>query len=144
MRVRRNAIIGVIGALTAVSLGYSLYDTAADPSAAYFITPTRAWEFGARRPARAAAARSSARRGSRAPRSRGPASSRSLLAAFLFTENTPFPGYAALLPVLGALAVIAAGAPIAALGADADARAAAGPVPRQRLLLASTSGTGRC
>ena len=45
-RVRRNAIIGVIGTLTAVSLAYSLYDTAANPSAAYFITPTRAWEFG--------------------------------------------------------------------------------------------------
>ena len=110
VRVRRNAIIGVIGALTAVSLGYSLYDTAADPSAAYFITPTRAWEFGAggllallpqieRSPGIARAVLSWA--GILAI----------LLAAFLFTENTPFPGYAALVPVLGALAVIAAGTP---------------------------------
>ena len=110
VRVRRNAIIGVIGVLTAVSLGYSLYDTAADPSAAYFITPTRAWEFGAggllallpqieRSPGIARAVLSWA--GILAI----------LLAAFLFTENTPFPGYAALVPVLGALAVIAAGTP---------------------------------
>ena len=100
----------MIGALTAASLGYSLYDTAADPSAAYFITPTRAWEFGLggllallpqieRSPRRAHAALSWA----------GLAAI--LAAAVLFTEKTPFPGYAALLPVLGALAVIAGGAP---------------------------------
>ena len=107
---RRRAIIVVIGALTAVSLSYSLYDTAANPSAAYFITPTRAWEFGLggllalapqieRSPGLARAALSWA------------GLTAILLAAFLFTENTPFPGYAALVPVLGTLAVIAAGAP---------------------------------
>src|SRR4051812_36437318 len=32
--------------LTAASLGYSLYETAANPAAAYFVTPARAWEFG--------------------------------------------------------------------------------------------------
>jgi peptidoglycan/LPS O-acetylase OafA/YrhL len=110
VQVRRNAIIGVIATLTAVSLGYSLYDTVADPSAAYFITPTRAWEFGAggllallpqieRSPGIARAVLSWA--GILAI----------LLAAFLFSEDTPFPGYAALVPVLGALAVIAAGTP---------------------------------
>jgi len=109
-RVRRNAIIAVIGTLTAVSLAYSLYDTAANPSAAYFITPTRAWEFGlggllAMLP----------------HVERSPGVKYGVLswvglaaiaaAAVFYTERTPFPGYAALLPVLGALAVIAAGAP---------------------------------
>ena len=108
--VRRRAIVVVIGGLTAVSLAYSLYDTAANPSAAYFVTPTRGWEFGmggllALLP----------------QIHRSPGVMRAglswlglvaiLLAAFLYTEKTPFPGYAALLPVLGALAVMAAGAP---------------------------------
>jgi peptidoglycan/LPS O-acetylase OafA/YrhL len=110
VRARRNAIVGVIGALTAVSLAYSLYDTAANPSAAYFITSTRAWEFGLggllallpvieRSPGRLRAALSWAGLAAIAA------------AAAFYTEKTAFPGYAALLPVLGALAVIAAGAP---------------------------------
>jgi peptidoglycan/LPS O-acetylase OafA/YrhL len=110
VRVRRNAIVGAIGTLTAVSLAYSLYDTAANPSAAYFITPTRAWEFGLggllallpvveRSPARLRAALSWGGLAAIAA------------AAVFYTEKTPFPGYAALLPVLGALAVISAGAP---------------------------------
>ena len=41
------------------------------------------------------------------------------VAAARLHPRTPFPGYAALLPVLGALAVIRAGAPARALGADA-------------------------
>src|SRR4051794_13592794 len=35
-----------LAALPALSLGYSLYETAANPAAAYFVTPARAWEFG--------------------------------------------------------------------------------------------------
>ena len=133
-RVRRNAIIGVIGALTAVSLAYSLYDTAANPTAAYFITPTRAWEFGLggllallpaieRSPGRFRAGLSWAGLAAIAA------------AAIFYTEKTPFPGYAALLPVLGALAVIAAGAPTRRWAPTRGLELPAGPVPRRRLLL---------
>ena len=109
-RVRRRAIVVTIGALTVASLAYSLHHTAANPAAAYFITPTRAWEFGVG--------------GLLAmlPHVERPAGVKWAVlswvglagigvAAAFFSPDTPFPGYAALLPVLGALAVIAAGAP---------------------------------
>ncbi len=46
-RLRRRAIAASMGLLTLASLVYSLIATATDPAAAYFVTPTRAWEFGA-------------------------------------------------------------------------------------------------
>ena len=46
-RWRLRALGVAMGALVAVSFAYGLYLTAANPAAAYFITPTRAWEFGA-------------------------------------------------------------------------------------------------
>ena len=39
-------IAGVIGLATVLSLVYSIYSTAVEPSIAYFSTFTRAWEFG--------------------------------------------------------------------------------------------------
>jgi peptidoglycan/LPS O-acetylase OafA/YrhL len=109
-RVRRRAIAVAMAALTAVSLGYSLHDTAANPAAAYFATPTRAWEFGAggllalvwrpdRQPARGAAVLSWL----------GLAAI--VVAALSYDDATAFPGTAALLPVAGAIAVMWAGAP---------------------------------
>jgi peptidoglycan/LPS O-acetylase OafA/YrhL len=106
--VRRAVAIALVS-VTVLSLLWSTYRTIADPAAAYFATPTRAWEFGAGGvlallPAVAA----------------GPASRAVLswvglgaiaLAAFAFTEQTAFPGWAALLPVGGALAVMRAGTP---------------------------------
>ena len=44
---RRRALGVVMGGLVALSFAYSLYLTEANPAAAYFVTPTRAWEFGA-------------------------------------------------------------------------------------------------
>src|SRR5436190_11967198 len=51
-RVRRLGFgrrsIGIVMALlTVLSLAYGVYSTATDPAAAYFVTPSRAWEFGA-------------------------------------------------------------------------------------------------
>src|SRR5262249_35721944 len=46
LRTRRRVIAIVLGAVTLASFVYSIYDTNADPAQAYFITPTRAWEFG--------------------------------------------------------------------------------------------------
>jgi peptidoglycan/LPS O-acetylase OafA/YrhL len=96
----------VVGAL---SLAASVTITASSPTEAYFVTTTRAWEF--------AAGGILALMGvSRTPGSRtasvvsivGWASI--LVSAVAFSTATPFPGSAALLPVLGTVAVIWSGA----------------------------------
>jgi peptidoglycan/LPS O-acetylase OafA/YrhL len=101
---RRVMLAAALGAVTAVSLAYSIVDTAADPAAAYFVTPARAWEFAAGGLL------------ALAPAVRRPALSWVGLAAIgvaaaTYSAATPFPGYAAALPVAGALAVIAGAAP---------------------------------
>ena len=107
--VRRRLLAGGLLALAAASLTYSVAVTAADPVGAYYLTPARAWEFAAGGllallPATLA----------------GPARLAALswaglaaivASAFLYTPATPFPGVAALLPVLGACAVMGAGDP---------------------------------
>ena len=101
----------VLAAATGLSLVYSILHTAADPAAAYFVTPTRAWELGA-----------GALLALAAPFDRSPAAARAVALlgrprgdrrgrASPTAHATPFPGHAALLPVLGALAVIRAGTP---------------------------------
>ncbi len=98
----RRAIPLVLGAVVLVSLVWSILATASDPAAAYFITPTRAWEFGlggllALVPLKG-----------RSPALSWAGIAAIALAAVLYSGDTPFPGVAALLPVLGAVAVIAA------------------------------------
>src|SRR3954464_6236848 len=110
LRAGRRSIGLVIGTLTLVSLAYGIYWTAADPAAAYFVTPTRAWEFGA-----GGILALFAPAAVRSPRARAAMSWAGLaaiaVAAATFSADTPFPGVAALLPILGTLAVIWAGAP---------------------------------
>src|SRR4051794_14100275 len=109
-RVRVLGLAAAMVLLTAASLGWSTRHTPAAPEAAYFVTPTRGWEFGA------GGVLALLPRPGRAPRpARGALSwlglGAILVAAFAYGPGTPFPGSAALLPVLGALAVIRAGAP---------------------------------
>ena len=107
--LRRRSIAVMLIVLTLASLIYSVVATANDPAAAFFITPTRVWEFGAGG-ILALAAASSGREALRAAVSwLGIAAI--LIAAFFYSTKTPFPGAAALLPILGTLAVIWAGAP---------------------------------
>ena len=105
--VARVAMLAVI----AISLFVSITSTATEPASAYFITPTRVWELaaggfvatvpplGARRlPDRVVA---------------GVAwlgLAMLLVTGLTFTADTPFPGSAALLPVVGAALVIFAAA----------------------------------
>jgi peptidoglycan/LPS O-acetylase OafA/YrhL len=94
--------------VTLGSFAYSVWATRAHPAAAYFLTPTRAWEFGAgglvvllmRRWAPAPLV-------ARLLRWLGICGL--LTSAWLFSSATSFPGYAAGLPVLATAAVIAAG-----------------------------------
>ncbi|MDM7830679.1 acyltransferase family protein [Cellulomonas edaphi] len=113
VRVRRwrRAYLLVLGPLALASLAWSVYATAHEPASAYFATTTRAWEFAAGGllwlvvhrlevlPDRLLAAASWA----------------GILligyAAFTFDAATPFPGWLAILPVLGTCLIIAARSP---------------------------------
>jgi peptidoglycan/LPS O-acetylase OafA/YrhL len=94
--------------VTAGSFAFSVWATQTYRAAAYFITPTRAWEFGAgalvvlllRRWAPSLAL-------SRLLRWLGLGGL--LAAAWFFSSATPFPGYAAALPIVATAAVIVAG-----------------------------------
>jgi len=112
---RRRLFVGVaLGLITAASLVFSIVWTAEDAASAYFITPTRAWEFGAggllgifSTVILPAAARSELLR---------------TVVSWLgwaiigisvvtYSVALPFPGFVAIVPVVGTLAVIWAGAP---------------------------------
>jgi peptidoglycan/LPS O-acetylase OafA/YrhL len=99
-------MLGIVVVVSVISLIVSLAYTHTNPAEAFFVTFTRVWEFGA------GAVLALLPKW----RPRGPLWSNLLgyagLAVILITSyrygpNTPFPGTAAILPVLGAVAVIA-------------------------------------
>lgn len=106
---RRTVFAVALGVLGGTSLVWSIWFTVVDPAAAYFVTPTRVWEFAAG--GLLALAVPDDEPGHRRWKILvQPLGWAAILAAFLFyTSGTPFPGYAALLPVLGTVAVIWAG-----------------------------------
>ncbi|WP_324012297.1 acyltransferase family protein [Microbacterium sp. JZ37] len=107
---QRHAIGVGIAVVFVLSLAVSIWATSEYPSIAYFATPVRAWEFAAGGllvflPAL-----------SRAPQpSRVVASwfglAAILVPAFVFDANTPFPGWTALIPVIGTALLIHIGDP---------------------------------
>lgn len=111
---RRPLPVVLVGlmVLTAVSLGYSVHETAADPAAAYFVTPTRVWELGV---GGLLATVSLLRPGRLRPWAGTAFAWIGLVAigyaAVTYTGKTPFPGWQAAMPVLGTAAVIAAHSP---------------------------------
>ena len=103
-----RALIVVVAAGTA-SLIWSIYSTRTSPTAAYFSTPARAWEL-ALGAALAVVASTPRRVPARLRVVMGWAGLVAVAsAAVLFSAETAFPGYAALLPALGAALVIGAG-----------------------------------
>lgn len=108
-RLRRVLLIFAIIAVCAVTLKLAIVTTPTDSSMAYFGIQTRAWELGI---GALVALMSSAFAGMSDGLARVLGWG-GLLAvvgsAFLYTEATPFPGSAALLPVLGTAAIIVAG-----------------------------------
>jgi peptidoglycan/LPS O-acetylase OafA/YrhL len=115
-RIRWAAVIAVVGG---ASLAYSLVKTPAEPAIAYFETTTRVWEF-----AVGAGVALLAPRLPRAPRMValvvGVVGLASVItSALVYGPTTEFPGTAAIAPVLGTAAVIAAGfaVPLAGVGA---------------------------
>ena len=105
----RSRLAVTLAALVVASFGYAAYEVTTEASAAYFSTFTRGWELGL---GGLLALVPVARLG-RLRRFATPTAAAGLgaiaLAVVVFDDNTPFPGPAALLPVLGTAAVIAAG-----------------------------------
>lgn len=108
-----------LGLVVAVSLAWSVLATAADPASAYFVTPTRVWELGVG--ALVAVALAAARRPRSEEEPRGGSSALRAASAWCgfaaiawagwtYTDGTPFPGSAALVPVLGTALVVGASA----------------------------------
>jgi peptidoglycan/LPS O-acetylase OafA/YrhL len=108
--IKRGALAGAMGAVTAVSLAYSVVHTSRDPAAAYFVTPCRMWELGAGGLLALVPGRDMPRSAARSALSWMGLVAIGV-AALAFSASTSFPGYAALLPVLGAVAVIRARLP---------------------------------
>ncbi|MFV0634658.1 acyltransferase family protein [Demequina sp.] len=103
-RSQRSAVAIMLGMVTAVSLVVSVAWTASSPAQAYFVTPTRAWEFGLGAML-AVVPMTAARAGVRAVAAWAGVLAIGV-AAFMFDAATAFPGVAALLPVGGALLVL--------------------------------------
>ncbi|RFA16283.1 hypothetical protein B7R21_02575 [Subtercola boreus] len=104
-QARWNAMIVLVVLATVASFVLSIVFTKNDPASAYFVTYTRVWEFGVGallallprfRPARVWQSNLLGYAGIAAV----------VGAGFVFDRNTPFPGYAALVPVLGTAAII--------------------------------------
>ncbi|MCX4744555.1 SGNH hydrolase domain-containing protein [Kitasatospora sp. NBC_01287] len=137
-RHARAAVIAVTASVTAVSLLLALYWTHREVSLAYLGSPSRVWQFGV-------GALIALLPWHRLP---GPRGLRALVgwagaaaiawSVIVYTASTPYPGYAALLPTLGAGALILAGIP------GRGQAPQAGPVGPGRLLaLAAPRAVGR-
>lgn len=134
---RLRPALGIAFAAVAIaSFAYGAYITQIQAGAAYFSTLARAWEL-ALGGALALAPVHWLRLGPRAaPALAGAGLGAICLAAYALGDDTPFPGTAALLPTLGAAAVIAAGsATVSVTGSPAG--------PARLLALAPVRHVGR-
>ncbi|GAA0991867.1 acyltransferase family protein [Subtercola frigoramans] len=104
---RRHLVI-VIAAVSVASLAYSIVETRNDPSAAYFVTPTRVWELGIGGLLAFAVDRWKLPEFTRVPAS-WVGIAAIVYASYFYSSSTPFPGWQALIPVGGACVVIWAG-----------------------------------
>lgn len=111
----RTSLALLVGAIALASLACSALTTATDPSRAYFVTTTRAWEFAIGGLLACLAASPAGWLDRAGPRVRSAAAWAGLagiaVSAGVYTDSTPFPGSAALLPVLATALVIAAQEP---------------------------------
>lgn len=122
VRRRRDPVAGIQHALTVLllaSLAWSVWATYASPDTAYFSTLTRGWQLGAgallavvlhRRTPSAAAAQEHRSRGRAAGLLAGAGVVMVVAAALVLTPASPVPGVVAAVPVLGAVALLLAGA----------------------------------
>ena len=101
----RRVLLVIFSTVTVLSFSYSLYLTNTDPAVAYFSTPVRAWEFGI-------GAIAAFLRPIQSSVTKTALALIGLLAIFssglVITNQTPFPGVAALAPTVGTFLVIVA------------------------------------
>jgi peptidoglycan/LPS O-acetylase OafA/YrhL len=121
----RRLVASVLVLLTGASFAWSVVSTSTDPLAAYFSTPARAWELGL---GALTALLASAVAGRLSGTTRGMLCLAGLAAiayaCVFYGDGTPFPGWAAAVPVVGAALALLAGAaegapqplPVRALG----------------------------
>lgn len=107
-RWQRKSVVPAIIVLTLASFAVSTAASSQSPSAAFFLTPSRAWELGIGALLAFAPVAAGAQPWRREVMAIGGLAA--IAAAVLtFDANTTFPGFAAALPCLGAAAVIHAG-----------------------------------
>ncbi|HUN37923.1 MAG TPA: acyltransferase family protein [Trebonia sp.] len=113
--VAYRTVLALTAALVIASLAYSVYDTRTNEAQAYFVTTTRMWELGAGGLLALLPAGLSDRLGRQGWL--GWTGLAMIIASqFVLTGSTPFPGWIALLPVAGTLAMIAGGSSQGRLG----------------------------
>jgi peptidoglycan/LPS O-acetylase OafA/YrhL len=110
-RSTHGFMFAVLAVVTAVSLAYSLWITSTNPTWAYFVTPARAWEFGAGA-LLAFAPAAATRLGHTVRALLGWAALAILLVcAVVLDESTPMPGMAAVVVVVATVVLIWVEAP---------------------------------
>lgn len=108
---RRRVMLILLVVVTVASAAYSVWATRESQASAYFFTTTRAWEFSAGGVLAAVGSRLRMPRGDLASLVSWLGLGLIAVALFAYSDATAFPGYAAALPVAGALLFIAAGLP---------------------------------
>ncbi|NGN95057.1 acyltransferase [Nocardioides sp. KC13] len=106
---RRRAITGLAALVAVVSLAWSLHVTASDPTTAYFSTPARAFELAAGALLACVAGRLTRIKKPYAAALGFVGVGTLVYATASFSEATHFPGWHALVPVLGTVALLVAG-----------------------------------
>ncbi|MCI1017625.1 acyltransferase [Microbacterium sp. C5A9] len=124
---RRRIVLIVVSAVALVSFVAAVIYTAAAPAQAYFVTFTRAWQFAVGAAIALVPVALPGRLNALAASMLATAGFVGIaVAAFVFGPQTPYPGVAALVPVLATAAVIVAGtgrrAPLLGVSALTDAR----------------------
>ena len=105
VRKQWGFLFSVVAGVSLLSLVASVLYTASNPAEAYFVTFTRVWEFGVG--ALLALLPKFRPRGAVLSNVIGYAGVAAILyAGYFYDRDTPFPGYFALLPVLGTAAII--------------------------------------
>jgi peptidoglycan/LPS O-acetylase OafA/YrhL len=105
----RPTLIVAIGGVGLASFAWSLIATANEPATAYFVTTTRVWELAVGAGLAIAANRLALASRAVVQVLAWAGAVGIALGVTIFSGSTPWPGYAAALPVLGTAALIAAG-----------------------------------
>jgi peptidoglycan/LPS O-acetylase OafA/YrhL len=104
--VHRTTLL-VLGVIAGGSLAWSVWLTDHNPAGAYFSTTARAWELGVGAGCATLAPRTARLRGRIADAMAWCGLLSIALSVVIYSETTPFPGYAAMAPVVGTALLIA-------------------------------------